>query len=57
MRKIFLYRTITLDGFIAGPGNELDWMLSTPDPDLNQDIIALLDASGGGILGYPSRRA
>ena len=30
MRKIFLYMTITLDGFIAGPHDELDWMLSTP---------------------------
>ena len=53
MRKIFLYMTTTLDGFIAGPGNELDWMLPASDQDLNQDIIALLEASGGGILGYP----
>ena len=53
MRKIFLYMTTTLDGFIAGPGNELDWMLSTPEQDLNDDVIALLGASDGGILGYP----
>ena len=53
MRKIILYMTTTLDGFIAGPGNELDWMLSTPEQDLNDDVIALLGASDGGILGYP----
>jgi len=53
MRKIFLYMTTTLDGFIAGPGDELDWMLSTPDQVLNDDIIALLGASDGGFLGYP----
>ena len=53
MRKIFLYMTTTLDGFIAGPSDELDWMLSTPDQVLNDDIIALLGASDGGFLGYP----
>jgi dihydrofolate reductase len=53
MRKIFLYMTTTLDGFIAGPGNELDWMLDTPDKALNDDIVALLRAADGGFLGYP----
>jgi dihydrofolate reductase len=27
MRKVFLYMTMTLDGFVAGPNNELDWMV------------------------------
>jgi hypothetical protein len=45
--------TTTLDGFIAGPGNELDWMLNTPDRALNDDIVALLNASDAGFLGYP----
>ena len=53
MRKIFLYMTTTLDGFIAGPSNELNWMLDTADQVLNDDIIALLRASEGGFLGYP----
>jgi len=53
MRKVVLYMTTTLDGFIAGPGNELDWMLSTPDQGLNDDIVALLQASDAGFLGYP----
>ena len=53
MRKIFLYMTITLDGFIAGPHGELDWMTDAPDQTLNDDIIALLQASDAGFLGYP----
>lgn len=53
MRKIYLYMTTTLDGFIAGPGNELDWMLGTPDKALNDDTVALLRAADGGFLGYP----
>lgn len=53
MRKIYLYMTTTLDGFIAGPDGELDWMLDAPDEALNDDIVALLRAAGGGLLGYP----
>ena len=53
MRNVVLYMTTTLDGFIAGPGNELDWMLNTPDRALNDDIVALLNASDAGFLGYP----
>ncbi len=53
MRKVFLYMTMSLDGFIAGPHDELDWMLDTPDPGLNDDIVSLLQASDAGFLGYP----
>jgi len=53
MRKIYLYMTATLDGFIAGPDGELDWMLGTPDKALNDDTVALLRAADGGFLGYP----
>lgn len=45
--------TTTLDGFIAGPNDKLDWVLSAPGQDLNDDIIALPRASDGGFLGYP----
>lgn len=34
MRKVILYVNVTLDGFLAGPNGELDWML--PDPEMNQ---------------------
>jgi dihydrofolate reductase len=53
MRKVILYMTATVDGFIAGPNYELDWMVGTPDQELNDDIIALVQASDAGFLGYP----
>src|SRR5262249_34049919 len=53
MRKIYLYMTTTLDGFIAGPANELDWMADPPDKVLNDDTVALLRAADGGLLGSP----
>ncbi len=53
MRKICLYMTTTVDGFIAGPDGELDWMLDVPDKALNDDTVALLRAADGGLLGYP----
>lgn len=53
MRKVILYMTATVDGFIAGPNNELDWMARTPDQELNNDIVALVQASDAGFLGYP----
>jgi dihydrofolate reductase len=53
MRKVLLYMTTTLDGFIAGTKDELDWMADAPDQALNDDIVALLKASDAGFLGYP----
>lgn len=53
VRNVILYMTTTADGFIAGPNNELDWMLGASDQELNDDIVALLRASDAGFLGYP----
>jgi dihydrofolate reductase len=36
MRKVILFVNATIDGYLAGPGGELDWML--PDPDMNQQL-------------------
>ncbi|WP_410666802.1 dihydrofolate reductase family protein [Amycolatopsis sp. cmx-4-68] len=33
MRNVIAYVNLTLDGHLAGPAGELDWML--PDPELN----------------------
>ncbi len=54
MRKIFLYMTMTFDGFVAGPNNELDWMVQTPDQELNDDMVALLGRAEAGFIGYPT---
>ena len=32
MRKLFVYMTMSLDGFVAGPNNPLDWMVPVTRP-------------------------
>jgi dihydrofolate reductase len=54
MRKVFIYLTTSLDGFIAGPNNELDWMLQTADPELIRDMVTLFEGVDAGFLGYPT---
>lgn len=54
MRKVFLYMTMTCDGFFSGPHGELDWMEQTPDQELNDDIVALLERFESGFIGYPT---
>lgn len=55
MRKIFLYMTMTFDGFVAGLKNDLDWF--TPpmnDEELNRDIVGILESVDTGIIGFPT---
>jgi dihydrofolate reductase len=55
MRKIILYMTMTLDGFVAGPNNDLDWF--TPpmdDPELDSDIVEIVESVDTWIMGYPT---
>jgi len=54
MRKVFLYMTMTCDGFFSGPDGELDWMEQTPDQELNDEIVALLKGFDSGFIGYPT---
>jgi dihydrofolate reductase len=54
MRKVFLYMTMTFDGFFSGPNGELDWMELRPDQELNDDIIAILKRADAGFMGYPT---
>ena len=49
MRKVVLNMTMTFDGFFAGPHGELDWMVQTPDQELNDDMVALFQ-----VIGYPT---
>ncbi len=52
MRNVFLYVTMTCDGFFSGPNGELDWMVQAPDQELNDDIVDLLKRTGAGFMGY-----
>ena len=54
MRKVFLYMTMTFDGFFAGPHDELDWMSQTPDQELNDDMVAFFQGIDRGFIGYPT---
>ena len=54
MRTVRLFMTMTCDGFFAGPGNELDWMVQTPDPELNRYIVDLIGQADAGFMGYPT---
>jgi len=54
IRKVFLYMTMTFDGFFAGPHGELDWMSQTPDQELNDDMVAFIQGIDRGFIGYPT---
>jgi dihydrofolate reductase len=54
MRKVFLYMTMTFDGFFAGPHGELDWMSQTLDQELTDDIVAFFQGIDRGFIGYPT---
>ena len=54
MRKVFLYMTMTFDGFFAGLHDELDWMSQTPDQELNDDMVAFFQGIDRGFIGYPT---
>jgi dihydrofolate reductase len=54
MRKVFIYMNMSLDGFFCGPNGELDWMLRTPDQELNDDAYAVLGSADTGMIGYPT---
>ena len=55
MRKMYLFMTTSVDGFVGGPNNELDWMMQTPDDEeMQKDTMALLNDADTGVIGYPT---
>jgi hypothetical protein len=54
MRTLFLNMTMSLDGYVAGPNGQLDWMTTKPDPELTADIVAQLRRADEGFIGYPT---
>jgi dihydrofolate reductase len=51
MRKLKLQMQISLDGFVAGPNGEEDWVVRGSDPELWQLINELADTSDTLLLG------
>ena len=54
MGKVIVFMTMTFDGFVAGPNNELDWMVPTRDQELHHDAVAFLKGFNAGFIGYPT---
>jgi dihydrofolate reductase len=55
IRKIILYMTMTMDGFLSGPNGELDWFdPSKNDSETIDDIVSILDDKKDTIMGYPT---
>lgn len=51
MRKLKLQVQVTIDGFVAGPNGELDWMTFGNDDRLSARINELTDSSDTILLG------
>jgi dihydrofolate reductase len=49
MGKIIMFNMVTLDGFFAGLGGEIDW--HHVDDEFNEFAIAQLNAAGGLLFG------
>lgn len=54
MRALRLNMTMSLDGYVAGPHGELDWMTTAHDTELTADIVALLEGIDEAFIGYPT---
>ena len=51
MRKLKLQVQISLDGFIAGPNGEMDWMMFDWDEDLKEYVRQITDSVDCILLG------
>ena len=51
MRQLVLQMSVTLDGYVAGPGGEGDWGLPAEHPDVRAWKIASLRQVGTHIMG------
>jgi dihydrofolate reductase len=51
MRKVKLQMQMTINGYVAGPNGENDWMTWNPDPEFIEFLKSLLDTSDTLLLG------
>jgi dihydrofolate reductase len=52
MRKLILKMSVSVDGFVAGPNGEIDWLFKTPsDPSAEQWLVDTLWNAGAHLMG------
>lgn len=51
MRKLVLKMSMTLDGYVAGTGGEMDWAMRTAHPDGKAWVGQTLRQAGAHVLG------
>jgi dihydrofolate reductase len=51
MAKVFIHATITLDGFMAGVGGNMDWMSDLEAIDKDFEVVDKVVAEIGAIVG------
>jgi dihydrofolate reductase len=54
MRRLLLYMTQTLDGFLAGCNDELNWMTFPPADEQTRDVVELFKSADARVMGYPT---
>ncbi|HEV2623024.1 MAG TPA: dihydrofolate reductase family protein [Frateuria sp.] len=55
-RKLVLKMSISLDGFVAGPHGELDWVFRSSSPDSRAWVLGTLREAGMHLIGSGSYR-
>lgn len=53
-RKLVLKMSISLDGFVAGPNGELDWIFRSSSADSREQLVNTLREAGVHIMGSRS---
>jgi riboflavin biosynthesis pyrimidine reductase len=49
MRKVLWHTTMSLDGFVAGPHDEVDWIFEHAGPNATADEI--IETTGAVLVG------
>ncbi len=52
MRKVCLGMNVSLDGYVAGPDGELDWVFRTMSPDMGEWVTDFLRGVDTILLGH-----
>lgn len=56
MRKLILKMSVSIDGFVAGPDGEVDWIFSSIDEDVSEWIVDTLWQAGVHLMGSQTYR-